>query len=778
MTYLANSIFKKEAWDKVTGAAKYNLDEVVKNIFYAKILCSTYAHAKIKSIDISQALKEPGVKSVLTGYDCEILFGELIDDRPPIAKEKVRYYGEPVALVVADCEQTAMRAANLIKIEYEVLPVINSVSEAIKENAVLIHENLTDYTFESKYVYPEKNSNISHIVKIRKGDMTKGWQESQIIVEGSFTEPQADHAAMEVRNARAEILPDGTVLINTSTQTPFTVKKYISKYFKLEENKVVVHTPLVGGAFGGKANVQLEILAYLASRSVDGRPVKIANSREEDISASPCKMGAEVKIRLGADKNGKLKAAEMIYMVDSGAYSNISPRLAKAIAVDCSGPYNIENLSCDAMSIYTNHTYSTSFRGFSHASHAFCLEIMMDKLASKLGMDPVQLRLNNAITLGSTSPTQVKITKSNVGDLVSCIEKLKQIMNWKEGNKIELGNGKVRTKGISCFWKTSDSPTDASSGVLLTFNSDGSINLNCGVVEMGTGSKTTLTQILAEKMNMPVNKINVVMNVNTQTSPTHWKTVASMSTYMAGSAVLRAAEDIIMQLKKAAAVSLKCSPEDLDVGDMRVFLNEDPTTYMSFKDLVYGFQYDNGNTVGGHIFGRGSFVTSNLTHLDPATGIGKAGPSWTVGAQGVEIEFDKTDFTYRFVKAATVIDAGKLINPKSAECLLMGGMSMGLGIGSREEFLYDENAIMQTTSFRTYKMMRYGENPEYVVDFVETHDLSAPYGARGIAEHGIIGIPGALANAISLAADIDVDKLPITPEYIWRKKAGGNYDTY
>jgi len=302
--------------------------------------------------------------------------------------------------------------------------------------------------------------------------------------------------------------------------------------------------------------------------------------------------------------------------------------------------------------------------------------------------------------------------------------------------------------------------------------------LNCGVVEIGPGSKTTLAQILAEKMKMPINKINVIMNINTQTSPTHWKTVASMSTYMAGSAVLRAAEDLIMQLKKAAAVALKCSSEDLDVGNMRVFLNEDPTTYISFKDLVYGFQYDNGNTVGGHIFGRGSFVMSRLTHLDPATGIGKAAPSWTLGAQAVEIEYDKTECTYRFVKAATVIDVGKLINPKSAMGLLMGGMNMGLGIGSREEFLYDKNGIMQSTSFRTYKMMRYGENPEYVVDFVETPDLSAPYGARGVAEHGIIGIPGALGNAISLAADIDVDKLPITPEYIWRKKTGGKNDTY
>ena len=332
-----------------------------------------------------------------------------------------------------------------------------------------------------------------------------------------------------------------------------------------------------------------------------------------------------------------------------------------------------------------------------------------------------------------------------------------------------MGNGKVRTKGIGCFWKTSDSPTDAASGVLLTFNSDGSININCGVVEIGSGSKTVLAQIVAERLKMRLSKINVFMNVNTQTSPLHWKTVASMSTYMAGNAALRAADDLIMQLKTAGASIIKCSTEALDVADMRVYLEEDPTIYVHFRDIVHGIKEPNGNAAQGHIFGRGSYIMSRLTELDQATGTGKPGPSWTLGAQAVEIEFDRTDYTYRFVRAATVIDMGRTLNPKTAKGLIMGGMNMGLGLGSREEFLYDEDGVMKSTSFRTYKMMRYGENPEYIVDFVETPDLSAPFGARGMAEHGIIGIPGALGNAISLAVDADIDMLPITPEYIWNK---------
>lgn len=769
MTILGNDILRKEAWNKVDGTAKYNIDENVKSILHAKLLTSTYAHAEILSVDVTEALKEEGVKSILTGKDCNLLFGDFIDDRPSLATDRVRYYGEPVALVVADCEQTAQRAVSMIKVDYRKLPAVNSVSDALKEGAPLIHENLMSYNLKSKYVYPQRNSNIFHVVKIRKGDMNAGWNKSKVVVEGSFRLPQADHAAMEVRNARAEILSDGTVIINTSTQAPFNIKENLSKYFKIDEGKIVVHTPLVGGAFGGKAAVHLEILAYLASRSVDGRPVKISDSREEDICSAPCKMGLEAKIKLGADDSGIIKAAEMTFLVDGGAYSTISCRLAKAIAVDCSGPYNIDNLKCDCLGVYTNHTYSTSFRGFSHAEHAFCMERMMDKLALKLGLDPLEIRSRNAVSTGHSSPTQVKINSSNTGDLTACIEKLKTIIDWDEGNKIELGNGKVRTKGVGCFWKTSDSPTDAASGVLLTFNSDGSININCGVVEIGSGSKTALAQIIAERLKMPLSKINVSMNVNTQTSPLHWKTVASMSTYMAGNAALRAADDLIMQLKTAGASIIKCSTEALDVADMRVYLKEDPAIYVHFRDIVHGIKDANGNATQGHIFGRGSYIMSRLTELGQETGTGKAGSSWTLGAQAVEIEFDRTDYTYRFVRAAAVIDMGRTLNPKTAKGLIMGGMNMGLGLGSREEFLYGEDGVMKSTSFRTYKMMRYGENPEYIVDFVETPDLSAPFGARGMAEHGIIGISGALGNAISLAVGADIDTLPITPEYIWNK---------
>lgn len=769
---IGKDVVRKEAYNKVAGAAKYSGDLFQRGVYHIELLTSPYAHATIINIDKTKANDAKGVKAIILGNEIDILCGTILEDRPPLARDKVRYFGEPVAMVIADSEQNAKAAVKFITVEYEVLPVVNSITDALKCNHVMIHDDIMKYSKAENDVYPEENSNICDRVKIRKGNMQQGWESSEVIVEGNFALPQSDHAAMETRTAQCEIMPNGKIMITASSQAPFSIKKQLSKYFNISEGDIVVNIPFVGGGFGGKASIHLEILAYIASSMVNGHAVIIASSRELDMVTSPCHLGLEAKIKLGADKNGKITAAEMLYQVDCGAYSDICPSMTKSIAVDCAGPYNMENISCDAVCIYTNHPYTTSFRGFGHASCTFCMERMMDKLAIELGIDPFDIRLVNALKEGDFTPTQTKVTLSNTGNLGACLEKLKTLINWDEGQRIEEENHLVRAKGIGCFCKTSDSPTDSVSGVFLNFNTDGSINLNCGAVEYGPGMKTTAAQILAEKMKMDISRIHVKMEVDTETSPTHWKTVASMTTFMVGRAVIRAAEDLIRQLKGLAATVMRCAPEDLDIEEEKVYLKSDPQFQLSFKSIVHGYKYQNGNAIEGQILGRGSYIMSHLTHLDKETGKGKAGPYWTLGAQAIEIEYDTVQHTYRLLKAATVVDAGKVINPKTAKGVLMGGMCMGIGYGTREEFIYDNNAIVQNTSFRTYKMMRYGETPDYLIDFVETPFLDAPYGARGLAEHGIIGISGAIANAISLAAQIDIKELPITPELIWRKRTG------
>ncbi len=768
MEYIGKSVIRKEAWDKVSGTAKYTADDSSPGTLHVKLLVSPYAHARIKSIKKEKALQVSGVRAILAG-DHFPLTGEEIRDRPPLATERVRYHGEAVALVVADTPHQAKKAADLIEIEYEPLPVVHNPTEALKRDAPLVHEHLGRYKKEER-VYPVPGTNIANQTKIRKGNMEKGWKESEVTVEEHFSFSPSDHAAMETRCSSCEIRSNGDVIITSSSQAPFMIKRLIHEYFDVDIGKVIVETPLVGGGYGGKASIQLELLAYLASRAVGGRKVKLLNSREEDLLTSPVHIGLDATVKLGCTKEGKIKAAELQFLFDGGAYSDKAADLSKAAAADCTGPYDIDNVWCDSLCMYTNHPYAAPFRGFSHSELLFAIERTMDSLAEKIGMDRLLLRYKNAIKPGDTTPTQVPLNKSNVGNLPACIRRLKEIIHWDEGVAKEIGNNKVLVKGVSCIWKTSTIESDAGSGVILTFNPDGSINLISGVIEIGTGTKTVLAQILAERLQMEISQIHVQMKVNTQSTPEHWKTVASRGTFLAGRAVLEAADDVICQLKNIASCVLRAKASDLMVAFGKVFLRDDPSIGIDVKDIAYGYTFSNGNAIGGQIIGRGHYNLRHLTYMNKETGAGKPGPEWSVGAQAVEVEFDKRLLTYRIVRAVSVIDIGTVLNEKAARGQVMGAMSMGLAFGGRETFRFDEFGRVLNSQLRTYRPLRYGEHPEYVVDFVVTPQIDAAYGARGAGEHGILGMPAALGNALSIAAGVKLNELPLIPELIWRTK--------
>ncbi|WP_234032725.1 xanthine dehydrogenase family protein molybdopterin-binding subunit [Paenibacillus faecalis] len=765
---IGTSLPRKETWGKVTGEAQYIYDFTRSDLLHAKIAASPYAHAIIKSINYSEAIKIPGVKAVITGKDCPILTGSPLADRPPIAIDKVRYYGEPVALVVAEQEYIAEMAALLIQVDYEQLPVVLSAREAIQSNAPLIHEHLADYKRDQE-VYPEPGTNIANRTKIRKGNMEEGWRKCDHVIEVRVTSPQSDHAAMERRCCITEISRDGIVTIHSASQSPYEIRREISETFQIPLHKVIVHTPLVGGSYGGKAAIQLEYLGYIASSAVGGKAVALINPRELDMVSSPVHIGLDASIKLGCTNEGKLMAAEIEYLYDGGAYSDRGAIMNRAGAIDSTGPYRIDHVQCDSLCVYTNHPYSTSFRGFGHPEYTLAIERAMDRLAEKAGMDPLEFRFHNAIGPGDTTPTQTVLNRSNVGNLPMCIASLKALIHWDEQPICQqISEHLIRAKGVSCFWKNSNTPTNAGAGAVIQFNPDGSVNLLCGAVEIGQGTRTTLTQLLAERLGMDEQMIHISMDVHTQSDPYYWKTVASRSTFLVGNAILIAADDAIEQLKNIASVVLQCSPLELKVGGGRVYCKKNPKIGIRIENIANGYTFPNGNTIGSQVIGRGSYSMRNLTSLDPETGQGNPGPEWTLGAQAVEIEFNTRDYTYRIVKAATVIDAGNVINPELARGQITGAMSMGLSFASREAFLFDDQGIILNSQFRTYKLLRYGEQPEYCVEFVETPHLEAPYGLRGIGEHGLIGMPAALANSLSKAAGVELNHLPLTPEMIWR----------
>lgn len=757
--------------EKAAGTLRYVDDFNVPGLLHAKLATSTQAHARIKSIDTIEAWKVPGVRAIVTGEMFPFHIGPILADRPPIAFDKVRYYGEPVAIVVADHEHQAKKAAELVKVDYEPLPVVNSVRQAFETGAPLVHDNAGQYTKLISNVYPISGTNIGSHVKIRKGDVPTAWANCKTTVEATFSFNLSDHAALETRGTRVEITPTGKVVVHSCTQSPFTIKKVFNQFFNIEVGNVIVHGTMVGGAFGGKGTIQLEPLAYLASRAVGGKMVKLNYEREEDMITAPCHIGLEATIKLGVDEKGKLLAGQYTFFVDSGAYTDQAAGITRAAALDCTGPYQVPNVWCDSYCMYTNHPFATSFRGYAHPELTFAVERTMDQLAQKLNMDPTQLRELNVIKPGDTSPTQALITGNNIGDVTKCLDRAKELINWKEGQRIEVGKNKIRSKGICTFWKTSTTATNAQAGAVITFEVDGSINLNCAAIELGQGTKTVLAQILAEKFKMGMDKIHVTMELNTQYDPHQWRTVASSSTFLAGRAVLSAAEDAISQLKRTASIPMQCLVEDLEVGGGRVYLKANPEYGVNIQDLALGYKFPNGHTVEGQVIGRGKYVQRHLTPMDKDTGFGKPGPWWSVGAQAVEVEWDTRDFTYKLLKAVTVLDAGKIINPAMATQQMRGGMYLGLSFASSESFVYDENAVVQNPDLRTYKILRFGEQPDqYLVDFIESPSADGPYGARGIGEYGVIGMAAALGNSLSVAAEVELNNLPLIPELIWKTK--------
>ncbi|HHV12952.1 MAG TPA: xanthine dehydrogenase family protein molybdopterin-binding subunit [Clostridiales bacterium] len=771
-TTIGENIHRKEAWDKVSGNAKYTDDKPVTGYLHARILTSPHPHARIKSIDCSKASQLKGVRAIITGNDFPVLSGALLEDRPPIAKDVVRYAGEPVAVVVAATEAIALKAVRMIEVEYEPLKAVFSTGEALKKDAPLLHPDLGEYKRIQKDVQPVEYSNIASKFQIRKGNIEEGFSESYAVIERNYKLPPSDHLAMEVRAVRAEISVDGKIKIETSSQAPYTVVKQLSSCFQIPAGNIEVNVPFVGGAFGGKAPVTLEFLAYMACVKVNGAPVRLTVSREEDMATAPCRLGLEAAIKIGAKSDGTITAATFTFYLDTGAYSDISPYMSKAIAVDCTGPYNIPNLSCDSYCIYTNHTYSTSYRGFGHLCYTFCVERAMEDLAEKCGMDPVDFRKTNAIRPGDLTPNQVVSTYSNTGNPELCLEKLKTLLHW-DGRRVKrIDNNRVLATGIACLWKSATPPTNAVSGSIITFNSDGSLNLNTGVVEIGSGGQTNLAQMIADRLKMDIKDIHISLAVNTRLNPEHYKTVASMTNYMAGNAVMKAANDVLEQLKTMGAQIYSCAPEEIEVADSKVFKKEQPDQYIEFKDIVSGYQTQNGTSIGEPVIAKGSFLLKGLSKLEPNTGKGRTGPAWTVGAQAVEIEFNQSDYTYKIIKAATVMDVGKVINPNGMKEIIYGGMSMGLSMSSREVYEYNKEGRLNTPNLRTYKLLHIGEEPLYQVEFVETPQTDSPFGSRSISEHGIIGIPAALGNALAAASGIPIQELPLTPEHLWRAKEG------
>jgi CO/xanthine dehydrogenase Mo-binding subunit len=675
-----------------------------------------------------------------------------------------------VVAVVADDERTALAAVATIRISYDELPVIRSPREGIAPDAPIIHPDMREYV-HIPAILPEPGSNVAHHTQIRKGDPDRAFADAEVVIEESFGFPPKDHAAMEPRIAIAEIRADDTVVIRTSTQSPYGVRGIMSRVFGIPPGKLVIQVAEIGGGFGGKAGIQLEPLAYLLSRALGGRPVRVANSREQDILASPGGPGLEATVKLGATRDGTITAGEIEFLFHSGGYADYAVNVSRAAGYASSGPYNIPNLKTDSYCVYTNHPFATAYRGFGHIEMSYAIERSIEILADTLGIDAVELRRKNAIAAGDTTPSQ-DVLDANTGNLRECIDRVSRHISWSDGARSETtkedGRRVIRAKGLSCYWKAPAIPTFTDAGAMVTFNEDGSVNVITGAVEMGQGIHTGLAQIVAERLKTDPRQVHVVREVMTDRSPHDWTSAASRTLFMVGRAAIAAVDDAVVQIKRIASAPLRAPEEDLEVAGGRVFLRDDPAHGLALADVVLGYVYPDGNAIGGPVIGRGKYIARHLSHIDPETGKGRPGLEWTLGAMGVELEVDPDDGSFRVLKGVCSMDVGRVINPDLARGQVVGAMAMGIGYSTREAFEFDSREHVVNGTLRDYKLLRFGEHPEYIVDFVETPQGDGPFGARGLGEQGIIGMPGALSAAVSRAIGRQVNRLPITPEYLWR----------
>lgn len=770
--YVGNSIPRVDGIEKVTGEAQYVQDMSSKGMLYAKLKTSPYAHALIKNIDVSRARSLPGVKAVLTGKQAYQKLGIYIVDKSILAVDKVRYFGEAVAAVAAVSLDIAEKAVNLIEVEYESLPVMLDVEEAVKPGSILIHPDLKNYKTIPDVFFPEADTNIANHFKLRKGNIEKGFDESDLIVENKFKVPQILHVPLETHAVIARWGTGDKIKIWSSAQSPYTLRNLFSVALGIPIQNINVTVPYVGGGFGGKAGIHLEPLVALLSKAAKGKPVKFVATREEEISTLPCRQGLTAKLRTGVKKNGKIIAEEIEYLWDAGAYADYGVNITRATGYSGAGPYEIENVKLDSYTVYTNHIFGTAYRGFGHAEIFWAIERQMELVAKKLKMDSLEFRLKNLLRPGSKTITGEPIYEQS-GNVIKCLKTVAEDIEWgrskTEAEKaFEKKTGIYRGKGIAVLHKAPAMPSNAATSALIQMNEDGSVRFNVAGIDMGQGAYTAMSQMIAQRLHVPIEKVHSVFKTNTDSATYDWQTVASRMTILGGNAVLQACDDIEEQIFDVGAIVLRASKRDLALGDECVYVKQFPENKVSYKEIAVGYTYPNGNGIGGPLIGRGKYIAQGLTILDKDTGQGRPALDWTYGAHAFEIEVDSNTGDIKILKVITAIDLGHIINKMLVKGQVVGGIVQGIGTALSETLKYDSQGRLLTRSFVDYKIPTMKDLPELVkVHFIETPQLDGPYGARGCAEHPMISVTSAIGNAIADATGVDLFETPFSADKVY-----------
>jgi CO/xanthine dehydrogenase Mo-binding subunit len=748
-----------EARARVDGSINFALNAEVPNMTYARLLRSPVPHARIVSIDTSAAEEMPGVVAVLTARDFERhdaparYHGPVLRDQPVLCGEKVRFAGDPVVAVAAESLEAADAALLVIEVEYEELPFVTTALEAMAEDAPLVHDRPPlprDRSYADIKLLGREQRNVCTKFQLRQGDVDKGFEEADVIVEGIYESPAVQHVPMEPHVVIASF--EGKKLnIISSSQAPYAVRDALAEMFRVPSSSVRVVVPPVGGGYGAKTYAKFEpVTAALAWKA--RRPVKLVLTREEEF-ISITKHAARIKMRTGATSDGRLVARDVEVLFNGGAYTDISPRLIKNGGYSTVGPYRIPHVRVDSYAVYTHLPPAGAYRGYGVSQAAWAYEQQMDELADKLGMDPVELRMRNLLTEGDRFATGEVMHEAHWQQL---LESSAKAIDWDGGERgTVVDENRVRGKGIAVILKSTITPSTTHAAVRL--DADGSLQVLTSAVEMGQGAHTVLAQLAADPLGIPVGAVHVTAP-DTQYTPYDQTTSSSRTTRAMGGAVTYAARVVRGKLMKLASDLLEIPEVDLVLEDGDVVAAGAPGTRISIPDVFW-------RTRTGSISGDGEVITEG--GLDPETGQGVASDHWHQGAAGVEVEVDLGTGKVYVKHVHVAAYAGRVINPKLARLQMHGSVIFGMSHALYEELVYD-NGILTNPNLSEYSITAMGDMPERLE--VELIEDPGEAHIHGLGETVLPPVIAAIGNAVKAATGRRVRSLPITAERVLNAK--------
>ena len=737
---VGRSVPRLESWLKVTGRAEYVHNLRLPGMLYGKIFRSTVAHGRIKRIDVAAAQALAGVYRVITSREVRELipepyYGPAFHDQPVLAIDKVRYVGEPVAVVLASDPHVAEEAVHLITAEYEELPAVYGEVEAMTSKAI-VHDVLRPAgTFpDLKHLKDRRNTNVALDFHLRRGDAAAAMKKAERVFEHRFTTQQVMHTPLEPLVSVAECT-ESSLTIHTASQSPSFVRIEIARLLGWPENRVRVRVPFLGGGFGAKLYIKLEALVSVLSLMTK-KPVKISLTMEEQFFTIT-KHASTFRIKSGVSSDGRIVARECEVWWNGGAYADIGPRVTQKSGFTAPGPYDIEHVAVDSYALYTNLPPAGALRGFGIPQLVWAYEGHTDLMARELGIEPIEFRRRNLLREGRPQATGT-VMKDAATEKV--LERVSALLDWNK--PFDRGTGTLKKgRGIAIGFKACVSPTTSLAAVNV--NADGSCIVYCSTADMGQGSDTSMAQIAGEVLHMAAESITVVHS-DTDVTPYDMATLGSRSLFHMGNAVKLAAEDALRKLNELRT-QLQLPP-DCPIPDI-------------FKKK-YGMQAGNVAGVGSYIPAYKSPDANGLT--DNAT------PFWMVGASGVELEVDTETGKVRITRLVNVADVGTPINPKIVETQISGAAIMQLGFTLHEKMEFDAQGQLRNASFAEYKIPGLLDLPATMVnEAVVAEQKTGPFGGKGVGESGTFGVSPAIANAIHDAVGVRLTALPLSAEAVF-----------